>query len=118
MNTYDIIAYTTIALVALLIIAAPIALLIKLFKWATYTPAIQIKPRNNSGKLPGKLREKLRQKTNNKQDITDQPDLIEQPDRKYRVNTKKIEKYLEQRKMDRQVNAGMHNVTSKFSIAK
>lgn len=36
------------------------------------------------------------------------------PDKVYKVNKKAIEKYLAMRKMEKEVNRGMHNLTGKF----
>ena len=41
-------------------------------------------------------------------------ELIAKPDLKFKVNQKEAQKHLEYIRMQRQVDAGMHNLTSKF----
>lgn len=36
------------------------------------------------------------------------------PDKKYRIRKKEIEKYLARRKLEKEVEQGMHNLTSKY----
>ena len=45
-------------------------------------------------------------------------ELVSRPDIKFKVNQKEAEKYLEHIRMQRHIDAGMHNLTSKYSRSK